>query len=337
MIDSSDISLPEAPAIPGLRIRRYRGPEDIPAIVEVTNAGRRADGVDWLPSLEDTRNEFEHLNNEVPERDALMAEVDGELVAFVRASWALRDGRYVLHTQGEVHPRVRRRGLGRALLHGAQARLREIARDLPRDHERQFSSESMAGQDGARALLAADGYVPVRWFAEMLRPLDEPIPDPALPPGLEIRPVTPADHRRIFEAEAEAFRDHWGYREWTDVDFERTFASPDIETSLWRVVWDGDEVAAVTETFIHADENRSLGTDHGWLERISTRRPWRGRGVAKAMIASAMLALRERGMSHAALGVDADNPSGAFGLYERLGFRVANRMEAVAKAFDEGT
>jgi ribosomal protein S18 acetylase RimI-like enzyme len=100
------------------------------------------------------------------------------------------------------------------------------------------------------------------------------------------------------------------------------------------VVWDGDEVAAVTETFIHADENRALGIEHGWLERISTRRPWRGRGVAKAMIVSAMEALRERGMSQAALGVDADNPSGAFGLYERLGFRVANRMEAVAKPFD---
>jgi ribosomal protein S18 acetylase RimI-like enzyme len=52
------------------------------------------------------------------------------------------------------------------------------------------------------------------------------------------------------------------------------------------------------------------------------------------MIVSALEALRERGMSHAALGVDADNPSGAFGLYERLGFRVANRMEAVAKPFD---
>jgi mycothiol synthase len=273
----------------------------------------------------------------VPERDALIAEVDGEAVAFVRASWALRDGGYVFHTTGEVHPRVRRRGLGRALLHAAQARLREVGADLPADQPRRFGSETMDGQEGAKALFAAEGYEPIRWFAEMLRPLDEPIPEIALPDGLELREVRPEDHRRIFDAEAEAFRDHWGSRDWTDVDFERTFSAPGIDTSLWRVVWDGDEVAGVTETFIHADENRSLGTDHGWLERVSTRRPWRGRGVAKAMIASAMVALRERGMTHAALGVDADNPSGAFGLYERLGFRVANRMEAVARPFDERT
>jgi ribosomal protein S18 acetylase RimI-like enzyme len=195
----------------------------------------------------------------------------------------------------------------------------------------------MDGQVGAKALFAAEGYTPIRWFAEMLRPLSEPIPDVALPDGLEFRPVRPEDHRRIFDAEAEAFRDHWGYRDWTDVDYERTFASADLDTSLWRVVWDGDEVAAVTETFIHEAENRALGTDHGWLERVSTRRPWRGRGLAKAMIASAFAALRERGMSHAALGVDADNPSGAYRLYESLGFRVENRMEAVAKPFDEAS
>jgi mycothiol synthase len=331
---SDSVRLPDAPAIPGLRIRRYRGEADLPGIVAVQHAARRADGVDWLPSLEDTRNEFAHLINEVPERDMLIAEVDGEQVGFARASWALRDGGYVYHTTGEIHPSVRRRGLGRALLHGAQARLREIAANLPTDQPRRFGSETMDGQVGAKALLAGEGYTPVRWFAEMLRPLSEPIPGVSLPPGLELRPVREEDHRRIFEAEAEAFRDHWGYREWTEVDYERTFAGPDVDTSLWRVVWDGDEVAAVTETFIHADENLALGIEHGWLERISTRRAWRGRGVAKAMIVSALEALRERGMSHAALGVDADNPSGAFGLYERLGFQVANRMEAVAKPFD---
>lgn len=336
MTDNTEtVALPEAPVIPGLRVRRYAGPEDLPAIVHVQHEGRRADGVDWLPSLEDTRNEFDNLVNEVPERDMLLAEVDGDVVAYMRASWALRDEGYVYHTAGEVLPRVRRRGLGRALLHAGQDRLREIAAAHPDGPERRFfASEAMDGQDGARALLTAESYEPVRFFAEMLRSLREPIPDHPLPPGLEIRQVEPGDHRRIFYAEAEAFRDHWGYREWTDVDLNRTFTSPDLDTSLWRVVWDRGEVAAVTETFIHAEENAALGHEHGWLERISTRRQWRGRGVAKAMIASAMLALRERGMSHAALGVDADNPSGAFALYEGLGFHVVNRMEVLAKPFE---
>ena len=54
---------------------------------------------------------------------------------------------------------------------------------------------------------------------------------------------------------------------------------------------------------------------------VSVRRPWRKRGVASALMLSAMLALREQGFETAALGVDADNPSGAVAIYERLGFR----------------
>jgi mycothiol synthase len=330
------IVLPGAPRIPGLRVRRYRDLTDVAGIVDVMHAGRRADRVEWLPSLDETRIEFQNLVNEVPERDMIIAELNGRIVAWVRASWSLRDEGYVYRTAGEVHPDVRRRGLGRALLHAAQGRLRELAADHPPTAKRRFAAEVMDGEDGAKALLASEGYLPVRFFAEMRRPLSDPIPDLALAPGLAMRPVLEADHRRIFEAEAEAFRDHWGYREWTEADLNRTFASPDLDTSLWRVAWDGDDVAGVTETFIHAAENEALGTKHGWFERVSTRRPWRGRGVAKAMIVSGMHALRERGMTHAALGVDADNPTGAFGLYEGLGFRVVHRMEVVSKPFVEG-
>jgi ribosomal protein S18 acetylase RimI-like enzyme len=38
--------------------------------------------------------------------------------------------------------------------------------------------------------------------------------------------------------------------------------------------------------------------------------------------------LREQGMTSATLGVDADNPNGALGLYERNGFVVAERSTA---------
>jgi ribosomal protein S18 acetylase RimI-like enzyme len=59
----------------------------------------------------------------------------------------------------------------------------------------------------------------------------------------------------------------------------------------------------------------------GWLDSVATRRPWRGRGLAGALIVRSMAALRDRGMTEAGLGVDAENPSGALRLYERFGFR----------------
>ena len=107
----------------------------------------------------------------------------------------------------------------------------------------------------------------------------------------------------------------------TEEDFERWFTMPNIDTSLWRVAWDGDEVVGSVMTFIWSDENEQLGLNRAWLEHISVRRAWRKRGVAKALIADTLRMLRDAGFTDAALGVDAKNPTGALQLYESLGFR----------------
>jgi mycothiol synthase len=80
-------------------------------------------------------------------------------------------------------------------------------------------------------------------------------------------------------------------------------------------------VAGAVMNFVFAEENERLGVRRGWLEHISTRRPWRRRGVAAALIADSLRELRARGLDEAALGVDSENLSGALRLYESLGFR----------------
>ena len=70
-----------------------------------------------------------------------------------------------------------------------------------------------------------------------------------------------------------------------------------------------------------------MGIKRAWLDHISVRRRWRRRGLAASLIASTIRLLRERGMDEAALGVDAENPTGATRLYERAGMYVA--FEAV--------
>ena len=79
-----------------------------------------------------------------------------------------------------------------------------------------------------------------------------------------------------------------GAGERTDDDFRAWFADPDLDTSLWRVAWDGDEVAGLRHDVHLAEENETLGLRRGWLEHVSVRRPWRRRGLASALIASAL-------------------------------------------------
>ena len=82
---------------------------------------------------------------------------------------------------------------------------------------------------------------------------------------------------------------------------------------------------------IYRGENEALGIRRGWLEHVSVRRPWRGRGVAKALCAASFRVLRDQGMDEAWLGVDGSNPTGAVRLYEGLGFGVVRQWKAYGR------
>jgi mycothiol synthase len=100
------------------------------------------------------------------------------------------------------------------------------------------------------------------------------------------------------------------------------------------VAWDGDEIAGAVFNLINAAENKQLDRRRGLLDSVFVRRPWRRQGLAAALVARSLVVLRERGMTSAWLGVDADNPMGAVGVYERAGFVVEMRSIAFRKPME---
>ena len=77
----------------------------------------------------------------------------------------------------------------------------------------------------------------------------------------------------------------------------------------------------MVQNFIDGEENREYNRKRGWTEGICVRRPWRQRGLAKALIARSFQVLKDQGMTEAALGCDAENLSGAVHLYRSMGFQ----------------
>jgi ribosomal protein S18 acetylase RimI-like enzyme len=169
----------------------------------------------------------------------------------------------------------------------------------------------------------------------MVRPSLDGVEDVPMPEGLELRPVSPELFPTLWRANREAFRDHWGGSDESEEAMHRFFDQPDNDPALWLIAWDGEEIAGGVINGISPDENQELGVQRGWLHSVFTRRPWRRRGLARALIAKSMVLLRERGMTSAALGVDADNPLGALGLYEEAGFEVHERFNAWRKPMNE--
>jgi mycothiol synthase len=174
-------------------------------------------------------------------------------------------------------------------------------------------------------------YKAVRYSFEMVRLDLENIPNIPLPTGVEVRPVEAEHTRQIWEASNEAFRDHWGYIPDPWEGFQQMMDDPDFDPSLWRVAWQGDQIAGMVLSFINKDENEMYGRKRGYTENICVRRPWRRQGLAKALIGRSLVALKEHGMTEAGLGVDSENISGALHLYEFMGYRVVKRSTVYRK------
>jgi mycothiol synthase len=316
------LRLDAAPDLPGLVFRRPRvgDASEFEAMAAVTVAGNQADGLPWVPTAELLRDELERSEGTDLASDAVIAELDGRVVAWASTERGLREGLLTIEAWGQVHPDVRRRGIGTALITENVRRARERVADEPADRPIAVQTYVDEAQVGHRIIAERLGFRPVRWFHLMHRPDLEDIPDLPLPDGLELRPVTPDQHRTIVDAEQEAFQDHWGWRELSEQDIAITFGRSQLDTGLWVVAWDGDQVAGVVQNWIWPEENEMLGVRRGWLEHISVRRPWRRRGLARAITAESLRRLKAAGMTDAMLGVDADNRQGALGLYTGLGF-----------------
>lgn len=321
--------------LPGIAFRRYRGEDDLPAMLDVLHAANEANGIEEIESLEQMTVGYRNLVNCDPDRDILIAEADGVVVAYSRVFWQdLVEGGRTYECFGFVHPAWRRRGIGAAMLAHNESRIAEIAAD----HDvtpKHLASESVESDAGNTALLRGAGFEPARWFYDMVAVDLDGIAEEPMPAGLELRSVRAEDRRRIWDAQAEAFRDHWGEAEWAEEDWIRQEADPEhADPRFWRVAWDGDAIAGVVTTIVPVEENERYGRSRVYVSGVSVRRPWRRRGLARALLAGSLVAAREAGYTSASLGVDTDSPTGATDLYRSLGFEPVRTYVAWRKPLE---
>lgn len=305
--------------------RPYDGPSDHPAIVEVLAAHRAVNGDLELPTVAQIDLTYANLRDCDPDLDIAIVEHDGRVVAYTRASFEdLGAGTRDCVVFVPIDPDHLGEQLWSAVVAGVETHMARWGSDAGRARYRAYALHPGPGQapTGEAAWLERRGYTATEWSASLVRPHLDDIPDRSLPDGVETREVRPEDLRAIFDADWEAFRDEWDFREPTDADWVEFVEHPYRDTSLWKVAWAGDTVVGQVKSFVNSDENRLRGTRRGYTEFISTHRDWRNRGIAGTLLARSLQELKERGMTEAALRVDTNNPGGAYALYTSLGFEV---------------
>ncbi len=165
-------------------------------------------------------------------------------------------------------------------------------------------------------LLPARGYLEVRRFFHMAVAVQAPPEPVALPAGLTLQTVTAAEAGAFHAALSEAFADHWEHHsEAFDVWWGRVSTTPGFDLAWWFTIRDGEEMAGII---------RNLpGRDDGvYVAALGVRRPWRGRGLARALLNHTFTRAHEAGFERVSLGVDATNPTGATALYRSVGMEV---------------
>ncbi len=324
-----------APLPAGMTLRHLIAPDDFVPMNSIANAIRAAEGTNFSTTDEQFAAFYRDPPGSDPATDVAIAEIDGEIAGYGRVGWHQEaDGPRIYEVMPFIDPARSGSAVFEAMIDALETRGRLIAAGHPAGDKRfeTFGGDLAPERD---ALLEARGYVPARHFFSMVRPSVDDLADAPLPDGLEIRDVLPEHLPAIFAASIEAFRDEWGFTEPTERDYQDFATNPvESDTTLWRVAWDGDEVAGQVRGFINAEENERRGRLRGYAEHISVRRPWRRRGLARALIAASFPLFRARGMTEAALGVDTQNPSGALRVYEGCGFRVESRSTDYRKPLD---
>lgn len=307
--------------------RSFRGEADYQNMVDIINGSKDADGLEATSTIADIANEYTHLKNCDPYTDMVFAEVDGETVGYGRCWWEEQiGGPRVYSLFARVLPEHRHSDIRREILQRMEARIREISANHPTQDEKVLQAGALETETHWSQLLTSEGYDIVRYGLKMVRPNWDNIPDCPIPAGINIRVGGTADiYRQVWDAACEAFRDNWGESECTDVEFFEWQGQLTFQPSLWCLAWDGDEIAGGVLNFIKHAENEEYGRKRGYTETIFVRRPWREQGLAKALIAHSFSVHQQAGMTEAALGLDADNLSGALYLYRKMGFREIKR------------
>jgi len=307
------------------RFRGFTGKSDFPKMAKLIQEISIAENTQNWTTAEDIERDYSHLVNSTPETDMLMVEdQQGNLIAYTRVGWDVDDEkRQVFSFPFNIHPTVRTVQLQSHLLNWVEKRAKEVAAEsnVAEKHILQAFLRNIETDILLREALEGQGFTAVRFMNRMVRDLQEVIDVPPLPAGLEVRPVPESQYRNVINALDEAFRDHWGHSPLSDADYQAWSSSPIFKPSLWQVAWDGEEIAAGVLNTVDEEANKQFNLQRGMTDPIFTRRPWRKRGLARALLMRSLQMLKEMGMSEAMLGVDTQNPSGAFVLYESCGFK----------------
>jgi len=330
-------SSPHQPMLPPGFTVRPATLNDAEAVVDLFNQFSQAKLGLTEASVEETEKEWGVPGFDMEQDTRLILTPESQVVGYTDV-WAIDETPVHPIVWGRVHPDFEGRGLGSYLLDWGERRAQDVLERVPAEARVSMHAFTEQNVTEARQLLEDRGWKPVRYSFRMRVEMQEPPPEPQWPEGIRLRKYDPKRHARaVYEADTEAFRDHFGFvEEDPETGFERfqhfMTSGESYDPDLWFIAMYGDEIAGLALC-------RKWGYDDkesGWISSLAVRRPWRRRGLGTALLLHCFGAFYQRGKRKVGLGVDGQNLTGALGLYERVGMKVYRRWDRYEKELRPG-
>lgn len=312
---------------------------DVEAAVALFNTADReflAPGAPGEHEVHETRGEWTEPGFDLDTDTVVVLDGNGDLVAYQEAFTVPPHVRAIIW--GRVHPDQRGHGLGSALLAWGEGRAREMVGRAPEGAAVDAQAWVDAANADAAHLIAGAGFKRSRYFWDMEITQTKSPAEQLWPDGLELRPFDRQEHHRAaHDAIRESFMDHWGF---ADADPEESFeradhhlsANPNYDPKYFHVLWDGDEVAAVSLCYPNAGNDPRKGL----VGVLGVRKAWRKRGLGLAILLHSFRVFWKNDIPIVTLGVDADSLTGATRLYEKAGMHVERTFATYEKRLRDG-
>lgn len=299
---------------------RQAAHSDLPEIAALISEGLSFDGLTIVQTAEELEEEFGgpycFLN-----QDVMVAEHESHIIGVGYTYFLPSETKEErCYTFGTVKPLYRRKGVGTEILQWTTERAEKLLRSTNRTIPKYLRSDVSTSNTSADFLFQKFNMRPVRWNEDLIIDLNQS-------PGVLSSPgycVIPWDTSRDEEARVVknlAFMDHWGSTPTSEEGWEQLVhgSTAKLDQSFFALDSDNNIVGLLLSHRYESDDE-TLGKRIGWIDKLATLSEHRGKAIGRSLITHALAAYRRDGLTHAALDVDTENPTGAYGLYTAVGF-----------------
>ena len=293
---------------------------DLPEIAALLSEGLSFDGLVFVQTAEELAEEFDgtycSLNH-----DVIVAIYESSIIGVgytIFLPSEIKEERCYIF--GTTKPEYRNNGVGTAVMKWATEHGESLLRSTKRTLPKYLRSDMSATNSSAGSLFQSFNMSPVRWNDDLIIDLADS-PEVFTSLGYSIVAWDSSRDEEARVVKNLAFMDHWGSTPTSKDGWEQLVhgSTARLDQSFFALDSNHNIVGLLLSHRYESDDE-ALGKRIGWIDKLATLAEHRKQSIGKSLITHALAAYQRDGLTHAALDVDTENPTGAYGLYTAVGF-----------------